>query len=584
MKEIPVIITLADRVDLGLLKDRSLSFRRRNLISALRAKADLTQRPLKAFLEANAARRVRDLWIINGKAAILSASAIEKLKMFPGIAAVRLDEIITLSEPLPAGASPAEWNISAVKATDLWSLGFTGQGVVVANMDSGVDVNHHDLVMRYRGGTNSWYDPNGEHATPYDSHSLGHGTGTMGIMVGGDATGSSIGMAPGSQWIAVKIFNDAGEATYSSIHQGFQWLLDPDGDPSTDDAPHVVNNSWGFRTLVDVCYLEFQQDIQTLKTAGIAVVFSAGNEAIYGPASTSISPANNPESFAVGAVDINQIIAGFSSQGPSACVIENDFFPEVVAPGVSIKIADRTFGGVFPINTRYLSGTSFASPHVAGSMALLLEAFPDLSPSELEAALKASAVDLGTTGPDNTYGFGLIDVLAAYRSLVPCTDADTDGYYVEAVCGTAQDCDDDNPDIFPGAEEIKHDTIDQDCNGYDLTIDILSAKYFEGPDRLCVTADSDLGEGADLILDGYGPMNWNSGLQNWEVFVETAGGDPGSVTVTGSEGSDTSNTTVLCSSPCEGDFGSDGDVDGSDLAVFAADFGRTDCPECICTP
>jgi bacillopeptidase F len=272
-------------------------------------------------------------------------------------------------------------------------------------------------------------------------------------------------MAPGVQWIAVKMFNDAGEAPISAIHQSFQWLLDPDGDPYTDDAPDVVNNSWGFRTLLYICYLEFQPDIQALQTSGIAVVFSAGNEGIYGPAPTSISPANNPESFAVGAVSNTLYIAGFSSRGPSACVLENDFFPEVVAPGVSVKTADLTFNGVFPISTQHLSGTSFAAPHVAGALALLLSAFPELRVSELEAALMDTAVDLGDIGPDNDYGYGLIDVMAAYRSLVPCTDGDSDAYYVEAVCGTALDCNDNDDTINPGALEVKHDDIDQDCNG-----------------------------------------------------------------------------------------------------------------------
>ncbi len=254
---------------------------------------------------------------------------------------VRLDYAITLSEPIPETAAGPEWNIAAINAPELWDLGITGQDIVVANMDTGVDYRHNDLSGRWRGGTNSWFDPNGEHvATPYDYH--GHGTQTMGIMLGGDATGSAIGVAPGAQWIAVKIFNDAGYASVSAIHQGFQWLLDPDGDPATDDAPDVVNNSWGYNGLVNTCYLEFQQDIQALKSSGIAVIFAAGNEGPY--SASSISPANNPKSFAVGAVNIDGVIASFSSRGPSPCMLENDFFPEVAAPGVDVKSATLTNG------------------------------------------------------------------------------------------------------------------------------------------------------------------------------------------------------------------------------------------------
>ena len=96
------------------------------------------------------------------------------------------------------------------------------------------------LIWRraWRGGSNSWYDPYGQHpAVPTDMS--GHGTWTMGVMVGGDAGGTSLGVAPEAQWISVKIFNDQGGATATAIHLGFQWLLDPDGDPATPDAPDV---------------------------------------------------------------------------------------------------------------------------------------------------------------------------------------------------------------------------------------------------------------------------------------------------------------------------------------------------------
>jgi bacillopeptidase F len=435
----------------------------------------------------------------------------------------------------------------------------------------------------------------------------------MGIMVGGDATGTAIGVAPDAQWIAVKIFDDDGFADLSAIHQGFQWLLDPDGDPDTDDAPHVVNNSWGFRTLVDVCYLEFQLDIQALKASEIAVVFSAGNEGISGPASTSISPANNPESFAVGAVSSTLNIAGFSSRGPSACVLENDFFPEVVAPGVSVKTADKTFGGVFPVRAHYVSGTSFAAPHVAGAMTLLLSAFPELTVADVEAALMDTAVDLGDIGPDNDYGFGMIDVMAAYRLLVQCTDADSDEFYAEAVCGTAQDCNDNNDTIYPDAPEIKHDGIDQDCNGYDLTIDILSAEYLVNSDMLCVVATSELMGAANLELVGFDFMSWNSDNREWSITTNGVGGDPGNVNVLGIEGSELAATAAVSTDICRGDFDSNrivdtadlsifaaafgsltgdpnynsaadfdgnGVIDGTNLAEFIAEFGRTDCPNC----
>ena len=228
-----------------------------------------------------------------------------------------------------------EPNIVLVNAPALWGQGFYGQGVVVASMDSGVDVSHPDLASRWRGGSNSWFDPYEQHpTTPTDLS--GHGTWTTGIMVAGDAGGTSLGVAPGAQWIAVKIFNDQGGSTATAIHQGFQWLLDPDGDPNTADAPQVVNNSWTFA--YPGCNLEFELDLQSLRAADILPVFAAGNG---GPnANTSYSPSNNPSAFAVGATNNNDQIYAYSSRGPSTCGGSVGPFPEIVAPGVNINTTD----------------------------------------------------------------------------------------------------------------------------------------------------------------------------------------------------------------------------------------------------
>jgi hypothetical protein len=267
--EIPVIITRTNAANVKNLRASNRALLRSAIVSRLRDQAKLNLVPLVAFLEKNGARRVRELWLTNSVAATLPASTVQRLATYPGLLSVRLDEVLQLPEAMPAAAAPLEWNISAIGAGGLWELGFTGQGVVVANMDSGVDLNHPDLTGRWRGGTNSWFDAFDTTTTvPRDGY--GHGTATMSVMVGGNAGDTAIGVAPGAQWIAARVFDDQGNATTATIHEGFQWLIDPDGDPATDDAPDVINNSWGFRDLVDRCYLEFQTDIQTLKTAGIA--------------------------------------------------------------------------------------------------------------------------------------------------------------------------------------------------------------------------------------------------------------------------------------------------------------------------
>jgi len=128
-----------------------------------------------------------------------------------------------------------------------------------------------------------------------------------------------------------------------------------------------------------------------------------------------VSPANNPGLLSVGATDPSNNIASFSSRGPSAC--GGSVFPEVVAPGVNIKTSDLTGGGAILNSYQYVSGTSFAAPHVAGAMALLMSAFPGLTVTMLETALANAATDLGAPGPDNDYGYGLVDVLGAYHFL-----------------------------------------------------------------------------------------------------------------------------------------------------------------------
>ncbi|MDQ1314683.1 MAG: bacillopeptidase [Pseudomonadota bacterium] len=408
-EEIAVIVSLADRVNPRLYEVADRSRRDTRLVEALMEKSAATQAALRVYLLNQGARELRELWVINGIAATVRASVIRQLASRPGIEFIRLDSTLEAPVTTSGSAAPPEWNLNVLRAPDLWTQGFTGSGIVVANMDTGVDANHPDLVTKWRGGDNSWYDPHGEHATPYDP--AGHGTQTMAIMVGGSAGGSAIGMAPDARWIAAKLYSDAGQSRYSDIHLAFQWLLDPDGDLGTVDSPDVVNASWGLVGTAGQCITEFSADIEALKASGIAIAIAAGND---GPSPlTSLSPANNPQGFAAGAIDDALSIASFSSRGPSAC--DGTVYPKLVAPGVNINTADLSFGGM-PLYA-VVSGTSYAAPHAAGAMALLAGAFPWAGVAQLEAALTAGAHDLGVAGEDNSYGHGLADVHAAYQLL-----------------------------------------------------------------------------------------------------------------------------------------------------------------------
>jgi subtilisin family serine protease len=401
-KHLALVVTLRDQTTIGAAPGASRGARVREAVSGLQHAADVAQAPVRRAL-ARLARegqvdRVEPLWIIDGLAVSATRSAVRELAARSDVAAVDLD----VANVVPAdtgGSTATEANIALTKAPALWAAGLTGQGVVVASLDTGVDASHPDLAASWRGGTNSWFDPNGEHpATPTDVS--GHGTQTMGVIVGGATGGSAIGMAPGARWIAAKIFNDRGVATASGIHKAFQWVLDPDGNPATADAATVVNNSWTANA--PGCDLTFQPDLRNLRAAGILPVFAAGNS---GPtSSSSTSPGNNPDAFAVGATDVFDQIASFSSRGPSICGEPQAVFPELVAPGVSVRSSDLFHDWVTG------SGTSLAAPHVAGALALLASAYPGASADRQASALELGAVDLGAAGADNDFGFGRLDV------------------------------------------------------------------------------------------------------------------------------------------------------------------------------
>jgi uncharacterized repeat protein (TIGR01451 family) len=360
-----------------------------------------------------AATDIRSLWIVNAVAAKGDLETVLALAARSDVAVIRLDKEIQLSHPeirnsqlsIPNLQSP-EWGVAKIRADLVHNaLGIDGSGVVVANIDSGVDWQHPALQAKYRGytgpgklpqHTGNWYDAIDGGATyPVDGN--GHGTHTMGTMVGDNG----IGVAPGARWIAVRAFDSAGSGQNSWIHDAFQWVLAPNGDPAL--APDVVNNSWGNSWGAST---EFQADVQALLNAGIYPVFSAGNN---GPnAGTVGSPASYDIAFSVGATTSDDEIASFSSRGPSPW---GKTKPEVSAPGKDVRSALP--GGAYG----QLSGTSMAAPHASGLAALLLQASPALANdlSDISNAMMSTAIPLGSPIPNNTYGWGRID---AYNTVM----------------------------------------------------------------------------------------------------------------------------------------------------------------------
>lgn len=400
--------------------------RGRAVVQALQAAANRTQTGVRALLQSRGAG-FRPFWVQNtifvpnGNLALARA-----LAQRPEVAGILPEPVfaippVTAQEEAPA-TQAIEWNIDTIRAPEVWAMGTKGEGMVVASIDSGVRYTHHALVNQYRGNlggsfdhSGNWSDPTGVcPAVPCDN--ISHGTHTMGTMVGDDGGANQIGVAPKAQWIACK-----GCITNSCLGSHLlacgQWVLDPHGDGSGDGQPDVVNNSWGggsgdpwFMAMVD-----------SWVVAGIFPAFSEGNS---GPAcGTAGSPGDYPQSFASGATNSADEIAAFSARGPSA--FGGIMKPDVTAPGVGVRsstASSDTSYGIF-------SGTSMASPHTAGSVALLWAAVPTLRGNVLatEQLLQDTAVDLGpgtdscggTFEANNTFGEGRIDVAAAAGSEPP---------------------------------------------------------------------------------------------------------------------------------------------------------------------
>ncbi|AWB43043.1 serine protease [Paenibacillus sp. CAA11] len=321
-----------------------------------------------------------------------------------------------------ANSDQIEWNIAQINAPEVWAKGIDGTGIVVANLDTGVDYTHPALARKWRGldasgnvvnPELSWYDPHSRASLPQDGD--GHGTHTMGTMVGSEENGSNqIGVAPGAKWIAVRIFNP--ETTDSIILDGGQWLLAPvdrNGNLHPELAPDVVNNSWGGGAGMDEW---FRPMVQAWRAAQIFPEFSAGNTTLTnpgGPGSVA-NPANYPESFATGATDINQNLGSFSLLGPSPY---GETKPEVSAPGVNIR--SSVPGGNYEGGW---NGTSMAGPHTTALAALLLQANHSLTVDQLEEIIQNTATPRTDsqfpTSPNNGYGHGIINALDAVGSIL----------------------------------------------------------------------------------------------------------------------------------------------------------------------
>ena len=325
-------------------------------------------------------------------------------------------------------------SLSFINADDVWAAGVTGEGIVLAGNDTGLDWEHPAIRNHYRGwnGTAADHNYNWWDATetyplvPGDGH--GHGTHTTGTMVGDDGAGNQIGVAPGAKTIHCKNMTDGGSGNDYTFTTCFEWDLAPwnlTGNRSTarpDLAPDVINNSWGYwGGEVSV----FRDEIAALQAAGILVEVSAGNEGDDLGCNSLRSPGDYAEVLTTGSVDwysgsLPGFISYFSSRGPSS--LDGGTFPDVMAPGSNIR--SSVPGGDY----ESWSGTSMAGPHVVGLVGLLWSANPGLRGmiAETTTIIKDTAVPLtGQTGfscggdyavgPNQDWGDGTVDAYAAYQ-------------------------------------------------------------------------------------------------------------------------------------------------------------------------
>lgn len=368
-------------------------------------------------------------YVVNGMAVTATKEIAEKIALFSEVEKILPNEtrqmVTSVTEDAKAPASEIaniEWNVSRVKAPEAWEMGVDGAGTVVAVIDTGVDWDHPALKEKYRGYNDAtgevdhnfnWFDATAGRAEPYDDD--GHGTHVTGTIVGSEPDGSNqVGVAPGAEYISVKAFTPAG-GTDADLLEAAEWILAPtdsEGNIRVDLAPDVVNNSWGGGPGLDEWYRDV---VISWRAAEIFPEFSAGNTTLTnpgGPGSVA-APANYPESFATGAIDINNKVAGFSLRGPSPY---DEIKPDISAPGVNIR--SSVPGGGYEGGW---NGTSMAGPAVAGVAALLRQVDSNLTVDEMEEILLNTATPLTdgvyTTSPNQGYGYGLVDAYAAVSSI-----------------------------------------------------------------------------------------------------------------------------------------------------------------------
>ena len=454
-EKIRVFVIMQQQYDQQRLNSRAAHFttrasRREFVVNELKQFAEASQYDLRHSLTEmqrnDLVSEPKTLWIANAIYFEATRDAILSLADRSDIMVIGFDEernwIPDGEESQPADPTrEITSNVTQVNANQVWNLGYTGQGIVVAVIDTGVNYNHLDLADHlWDGGINfphHGYDVYNNDNDPMDDHS--HGTHCAGTVCGDGSAGSQTGMAPDATLMCVKCLGANGRGSDTDVINGMQWAVDHGCD--------VISMSLGGHGHSGASQTISRNACVNVLAAGVIASIAAGNEGdqlSQYPVPDNIGlpggcppPYLDPEqeqnpgglscSVCVGAVDSNDQAASFTSHGPrdwsssdyadypytSGSLTEFGLIrPDVCAPGVSIKSADYSSNNGYA----YMSGTSMATPCVAGCMALMLSKNIDATPAELCRILEETAVPL-STGKSNIYGYGRIDVLAAINAM-----------------------------------------------------------------------------------------------------------------------------------------------------------------------
>ena len=449
-QEAEFFVVLADQADLSAAANlQTKAEKGRFVYSTLFNKAQTTQGPILRWVRERGLEH-RSFYIVNGILVKGTREVAEALAARLDVARVEGNPRIDNHLPQPDSfvdipsslqrPDTIEPGINYTHAPQVWSLGFTGQQIVVASADTGQRWTHNALKPHYRGwdGQNADHDYNWHDSihdsvgnvcgndSPFPCDDQAHGTHTTGTMVGDDGQGNQIGMAPGAKWIGCRNM-DANFGTPARYTECMQWFLAPTriggADPDPTKAPDITNNSWECPPSEGCSAPTLQAAVEAQAAAGIMMVSAAQNS---GPSCSTVQnpPGIYGATYTAGALNTGtDTIASFSSRGPVIADGSNRNKPDISAPGTGTRSCTNASDSSYA----NFSGTSMATPHIAGAIALLWSAIPSLR-HQLTAtrdALNDSAVHISSTQcgaagpPNNVYGWGRVDILAAVGGGTP---------------------------------------------------------------------------------------------------------------------------------------------------------------------